>query len=261
MIKRNTSIHFTHNYQGAYVYDVTSHYSYCNFSSYIFSHKILILYIIDWRRLCSNTSDNEHFQKNFPAALQCLLYAFLKRREYSTVRIASFFKQILTICLHTPTHISIPLLAFARQISQRYSTSITQLLENEADVITSGSYTPELKDPEHCNPFATSAWELGMLKYHINPEVGSKHAKGCAENKLLQFPAESPTNLFEEQVRTLNEGYIPCRVQWKKHPFYVAMQKQKQQKNNKKGNNSNACCRFVTARKSTGLHLLKFNDL
>ena len=80
--------------------------------------------------------------------LRSLNLAFLKRREFSPVRIAAFMKQICTVALHTPPFCASALLAFVRLLLHRYP-QIHQLLENEMDVVTSGKYSPEVEDPDH----------------------------------------------------------------------------------------------------------------
>lgn len=143
--------------------------------------------------------------------------AFIKRREYSTVRLAAFYKALCTIALHAPPTTSAPLLAFCRQLSQRYP-SLQQMLENEQDVITSGKYNPDVEDPEHANPFATSAWELATLKFHYHSQV-AHHANGAANQKLLQLPFEAPERVRKEMVRDAKELYIASRRVSKKHPL------------------------------------------
>lgn len=164
-------------------------------------------------RLCTDSNSQQYTG----ILLECLNSAFVKRREFSTVRIAAFLKQILSVALQTPPHTSIPLMAFSRQLLQRYP-SAQQLLENEQDVITSGQYNPSVEDPEHSNPFATSAWELSMLKFHANPGV-CKHASAVAEAKMLQLPAEGPERLRRELLDDANELYIPFERNAKKHPL------------------------------------------
>lgn len=141
--------------------------------------------------------------------LECLSAAFIKRREYSTVRIGAFVKQIFTLAMHTPSHASVPLIALARQILQRYP-SVHQMLESEADVITSGCYTPDVADPEFSNPFSTSAWELATLKFHLHPSVGQQ-AGGAGALKMLQMPGEAPDRLWSEMKRDADEMYIKFR--------------------------------------------------
>lgn len=175
----------------------------------------------------------ENSRSNTEIALQCLTAAFIKRREYSTVRIAAFLKQIFTVAMHAPEYTSVPLIALARQILQRYP-SVHQMLESESDVVTSGNYTPDVADPEYTNPFATSAWELANLKFHIHPAIQDQ-AQGASTLKLLQLPAETPHRLLSEMKRDAEEMYIKFRRASKRHPLLG------------KGNRSQL--RFITPRK------------
>ncbi len=159
----------------------------------------------------THDSDNTHL------AIRCLHAAFIKRKEYSTARIAAFVKQLCTVSLHSPMYVSTPLLAFVRQLLHRYP-SISQILENEQDVVTSGNYSPDVEDPEHTNPFATSAWELGTLKFHINPHVVN-HAKGASLKKMLMLPAEEPSRIRTGLVRDSKECYVAMKISKKKHPL------------------------------------------
>lgn len=92
-----------------------------------------------------SSQDNTEYTKK---VLKCLNFAFFRRREYSTERVASFIKQLCTVSLHAPSHTSGAMLAFARMLFHRYPTS-HQLLENESDVVASGKYSPEVHDPDH----------------------------------------------------------------------------------------------------------------
>ncbi|MGK3736405.1 MAG: nucleolar complex protein 3 [Bacillariaceae sp.] len=166
--------------------------------------------------------------------LRCLTAAFIKRREYSTVRVAAFLKQIFTVAMHAPVYTSVPLIALARQILQRYP-SAHQLLESESDVITSGQYTPDVDDPEHSNPFSTSAWELAVLKFHFHPQV-RQQVNAAAQLKLIQMPLEAPDRQRKQLVEDADEIYIKFQKMTKKHPL-----------SEKKGKNQ---LRFITPRKS-----------
>lgn len=165
-------------------------------------------------RLCSVINST----KNVDIMLQCLTAAFIRRREYSTVRVAAFFKQILITAMHAPADASVPLLAFARQLIQRFP-SVQQMLENEQDVITEGQYMPDVEDPEHVNPFATSAWELATLKFHWHSGI-SGQAVAAATSKMLNMPSESPEKLRSTALDDLNETYIPFVRIKKKHPLH-----------------------------------------
>jgi hypothetical protein len=122
------------------------------------------------------------------------------------------------------------------------------MLENEQDVITSGTYNPDVEDPEHSNPFATSAWELSTLRFHVHPKI-AHHAAGAASQKMLQLPFEAPERVRKELLRDANELYIANRRVSKKHPLAGRGgggdgSKQRQQQE-----------RFVKARKTANLHL------
>lgn len=185
-----------------------------------------------------------HDSSNTDLALRCLTSAFMKRKEYSTVRVAAFAKQLGTVAMHAPSHTSAPLLAFLRQLLHRYP-SAAQLLENEEDVVTQGTYTPEAEDPEYTNPFATSAWELGTLKFHFHPHVRG-HAKGAGAKKMLMLPAEDPSKIRAELLRNSQELHIAHRVSKKKHPLTVAAKKDKRRR---------AQVRFITPRQTQKYHL------
>ncbi|CAB9522512.1 Nucleolar complex protein 3 homolog [Seminavis robusta] len=161
--------------------------------------------------------DTNARRKITDAMLRCLDAAFIKRREYSTTRVAAFFKQILTVAMYTPPSTAVPLVAFARQLLQRYH-SCQQLLENESDAITSGQYCPDVDDPELSNPFSTSGWELAALKFHVHPGVANQ-AKCAATLKMLQMPAEDPDRLLEDTTTDENELYIKFRKIKKRHPL------------------------------------------
>lgn len=193
-------------------------------------------------RLCTEGNGRNHTD----LALRCLNAAFIKRREYSTVRIAAFVKQLCTVALHAPPHTSAPLLAFVRQLSHRYP-SIHQMLENEQDVITSGTYNPDVEDPEHSNPFATSAWELSTCKFHVHPNI-AQHAAGAASQKILQLPAEAPERVRKNMLRDSNELYIANRRVTKKHPLAGKAASSASEKRPRQE-------RFVTAQKTANHHL------
>jgi nucleolar complex protein 3 len=159
----------------------------------------------------------ESSRRNTQILLQCLSLAFIKRREYSTVRVAAFLKQMFTVAMHAPVYTSVPLIALARQILQRYPTA-QQLLESESDVITSGQYTPDVADPEHSNPFSTSAWELSCMKFHIHPLV-REQADAASTSKMLQMPAEAPDRLLREGIEDCDNNYILYRRVSKRHPL------------------------------------------
>ncbi|CAJ1905352.1 unnamed protein product [Cylindrotheca closterium] len=174
-------------------------------------------YITPLYRQLARLGTEENSRPNTERMIKCLTSAFIKRREYSTVRIAAFIKQIFTVALHAPPYTGVPLMALARQILQRYP-SAHQLLDSESDVITSGQYTPDVADPEHSNPFSTSAWELATLKFHANPAIQNQ-ADAASTLQLLQMPGESPQRLWPDMIRDTDEVYIKFQQTQKRHPL------------------------------------------
>jgi nucleolar complex protein 3 len=189
--------------------------------------------------MCSMIKSDKHME----IVLQCLTAAFIQRREYSTVRVAAFFKQILTTAMHTPPQASIPLLALSRQLIQRFP-AVQQMLENEQDVITEGQYMPDVEDPELVNPFATSAWELATLKFHWHPGIAAQ-AASASTSKMMNMPAESPDKLRKVSLEESNDLYIPFVRIRKKHPL---QSKQAAQGTETSKRNQ---VRFITPRRTT----------
>ena len=169
-------------------------------------------YLLEMIRLYS-CSDSRHVG----IALKCLDFAFIQRKEYSMVRVAAFVKQILSVALHTPPHASASLIAFVRALTNRYS-GLDRLFENELDVVASGTYNPNVDDPEHSNPFSANAWEVSLSKFHINAIV-AKQAEDCGALKLPQLPKEAPESIHMALFNEAKEGYIRHRVVLKRHPL------------------------------------------
>eukprot|EP00560_Eucampia_antarctica_P006393 CAMPEP_0197827292 /NCGR_PEP_ID=MMETSP1437-20131217/4102_1 /TAXON_ID=49252 ORGANISM="Eucampia antarctica, Strain CCMP1452" /NCGR_SAMPLE_ID=MMETSP1437 /ASSEMBLY_ACC=CAM_ASM_001096 /LENGTH=625 /DNA_ID=CAMNT_0043428083 /DNA_START=69 /DNA_END=1946 /DNA_ORIENTATION=+ len=201
-------------------------------------------YVIPLYSLLPRLISEGNCDKNTDLMLRCLTLAFIRRKEFSTVRMAAFVKQIYTTCLHSPSYTSAPLLAFVRQITMRYPF-IQQLLENEQDVVTSGAYTPDAEDPEHSNPFATSAWELATLKFHMNPYIVN-HAKGVLDQRMLQLPAEEPSRIRADLVENSKNAYVAHRVSKKKHPLKLGGSNNKRRRQQ---------IRFISPRETGHYHL------
>jgi len=170
----------------------------------------------------ADSTSSNGMDKTVEAAIQCLDHAFLQRRELSTARLAAFIKRLSSTALHCPPHSATPLLASARQISARYSSStsskVGRMLENEEDIVAEGMFAPNAEDPEHSNAHATSLWELSLMKYSVHPQV-AQHSLAMAEGKLLKLPGEAPVKICTSMGRDVQEGFISQKVVWKKHPL------------------------------------------
>jgi hypothetical protein len=203
-------------------------------------------------------------------ALKCLDVSLIKRKEYSLTRVAAFAKQILTVALHTSSTQSgacaAPLLAFVRTLTSRYS-GVHRLFENELDIVATGTYNPQVEDPEHSNPFSANAWELALMKFHVNDTVIGKQARDCSTLKLSTQPMkEAPNAMHRVLLKQHNEGTIHHRIsQLKRHPLAVKGNENRDRidmikANNKRKRSQIQLVRFITPHNKTGKMSLLPND-
>uniref|UniRef100_A0A7S4K774 Nucleolar complex protein 3 homolog n=1 Tax=Odontella aurita TaxID=265563 RepID=A0A7S4K774_9STRA len=178
-------------------------------------------------------------------ALRCMTSAFLRRKEYSSVRVAAFVKRLSSAALHAPPPASAAMLCFVRQLLARYPSS-QRLLENEQDIVASGAYAPDAEDPEHSNPYAASVWELALLRFRAHAPVVAEQADGAAAGRALRPPAETPERIFAELTRDGSECYVAQRANRRKHPLSVGEGKRRRQQ-----------ARFITPRRTGNHHLKK----
>jgi nucleolar complex protein 3 len=109
--------------------------------------------------------------KNIGTAMICLQMAFVKRREHSMERVAAFVKRLilLGVALACPEHI-MAVISVARSLLVRYPQA-AQLLDSEEERKACPAYLPKVDDPEHCNAFGATLWELASLTNHFHPSV------------------------------------------------------------------------------------------
>lgn len=115
----------------------------------------------------------------FPMALTCIETLFLRRKEISVDRVAAFVRRIAVISSHLPAMYTLAGLSMIRTLFHKYS-KLNQLVdESDQDRVASGHYQADVNDPDFCNPFSCSFWELGVLTQHHHPIV-AKFAKDTA---------------------------------------------------------------------------------
>jgi hypothetical protein len=108
-----------------------------------------------------------------PILLRCVWAAFIRRKEYSNQRVASFVKRLSMIALIIPQPPSVfSVLSMIEVLLNRYP-KVAQLLECEQERVMSGLYLPAGQDPELSNAFSTSLWELALLRRHAEPTVAN----------------------------------------------------------------------------------------
>jgi nucleolar complex protein 3 len=85
-------------------------------------------------------------------------------------RAAAFAKRLLSAALHWPGALALRALEWVAKLVVR-EPRLEALLSTE-DCTVDGVYRPDVEDPQLCNPFATSAYELHLLQTaHVNPQV------------------------------------------------------------------------------------------
>jgi nucleolar complex protein 3 len=101
---------------------------------------------------------------------RALHLAFAPRVSVPPWRAAAFAKRLLSAALHWPSAIALRALEFvARLVASE--PRLEALLSTE-DRTVDGVYRPDVEDPQLCNPFATSAYELHLLQTaHVDARV------------------------------------------------------------------------------------------
>ena len=122
-----------------------------------------------------------------------------------------------------------------------------ETIDRDADNNNDDDDTEEDTDPDLANPFATSAWELATLQFHIHDAVASQ-AAAAANEKMLQLPAETPEQVREGLLKDEEEVYITCKRHKKQHP----LEKSKAKKSGSQRQQE----RFITPRPTKNYHLL-----
>ncbi|KAI8636491.1 CBF/Mak21 family-domain-containing protein [Parasitella parasitica] len=94
---------------------------------------------------------------------------FLKKRQIPVNRLAAFTKRFALVALNMPNKTVLQCLALVDRLVQK-DHRLDALLQSE-DRASSGIYAPLLEDPELCNPFGTSLYELFLYQNHYDPNV------------------------------------------------------------------------------------------
>lgn len=98
-------------------------------------------------------------------------------------RSAAFAKRLLTASLNWPPNTILRVLDFVGGLVAKDS-KLEALLSTEEDRTVDGIYRPDIDDPQLCNPFGTSFWELQVLqRRHFDPRV-RKRALALTQSRL-----------------------------------------------------------------------------
>ncbi|KAK3095067.1 hypothetical protein FSP39_009879 [Pinctada imbricata] len=157
-----------------------------------------------------------HSSEDVPIILDCVDCMLGRRkRQVSQQRVLAFAKRLGTLCLQQTAPASLALLGVIRGFLGNYK--VCELLFDN-DTQGSGTFLPELPDPEHCNSHNTMLWELGFLQHHYHPVVKkyanhvSKLAPSTGDGQLSSdLVRKSPHELLQEFTPISDEQlFIPC---------------------------------------------------
>ncbi|CAO3633187.1 unnamed protein product [Mucor hiemalis] len=94
---------------------------------------------------------------------------FLRKRQIPVNRLAAFTKRFALVALNMPNKTVLQCLTLVDRLIKK-DHRLDALLQSE-DRASSGIYAPLLEDPELCNPFGTSLYELFLYQNHYDPNV------------------------------------------------------------------------------------------
>jgi hypothetical protein len=98
------------------------------------------------------------------------------------------------------------LLDTIRLVLTRSPAKVHQLLELDDQQASNGTYLPDCPNPDQCNPFATTLWELRVLATHWHPTVCAWIAHHCkGEFKHLVSGSGSFTTPFFPESMSSND--------------------------------------------------------
>ncbi|KYQ91413.1 hypothetical protein DLAC_08378 [Tieghemostelium lacteum] len=100
--------------------------------------------------------------------INALSLMFADRKQTAMERVAAFIKRVSTVSLYLPPHASLALVALCKQLFVGFPR--TQRLLEIDHTHAYGDYLPESLDPDHCNPFSTTLWELTLYNTHWHPK-------------------------------------------------------------------------------------------
>ncbi|XP_041476468.1 nucleolar complex protein 3 homolog isoform X2 [Lytechinus variegatus] len=91
-----------------------------------------------------------------------------RRKQISVHRVMGFLKRLTTLSTLALPNAALAYLNALRTFMKWY-TKTDVLLDNEST--GSGTFMPEIEDPEHCHAHNTALWELTLIEDHYHPTV------------------------------------------------------------------------------------------
>lgn len=141
---------------------------------------------------------------DLPIAIECLdLMINQRRKKVSYHRVLAFTKRLTTLALQLNHNGAIAVLALVRSFMQNHKR-VDILLDTDTSQ-GSGTFLPELDEPEYCNAATTALWELHLMRSHYHPviqKLAAHLAIGApimGDGQLSQdLSRKTPEDLYEE---------------------------------------------------------------
>ncbi|KAI8335136.1 nucleolar complex-associated protein-domain-containing protein [Chlamydoabsidia padenii] len=127
-----------------------------------------ILFMATYRTRLEDAVDDTN-ESESELLLRGLEMMFLKKRQIPIDRLAAFVKRFALVALNMPNKTVSRCLSLVQRLLQR-NPRLDALIQSE-DRAATGVYMPLLQDPELCNPFGTSLYELFLYQNHYDPSI------------------------------------------------------------------------------------------
>ncbi|EGG17783.1 hypothetical protein DFA_08783 [Cavenderia fasciculata] len=168
-------------------------------------------------------------------ALNALQLMLGERKQTAVERVAAFIKRVAIISLSTPPNASLAIISFIKHLFVIYP-QVQRIIENDG-TYTGGEYNFDIEDPDHCNPFATSLWELSFFYKHWHPAIDPVAKRTLAFNERaseLVGREKTPPEIFE-LYDTSKGGFNPPIKIPADHPLKLRAKKLEEEKLKAKG--------------------------
>eukprot|EP01133_Synstelium_polycarpum_P019698 gene19698-23590_t len=158
-------------------------------------------------------------------AAQALNLMLGERKVTAVERVAAFIKRMSAVSMYLPPHAALTFISLAKTLFVGHPR-VQRLVENDS-TYTSGDYNAETVDPDHCNPFASTLWELTLFYKHWHPQFEPlvKRFLSFNETSANQVGREkSPFEIYHIYNNS-NGGFNPPIQVPKEHPLIAKTKK------------------------------------
>ncbi|GAM19948.1 hypothetical protein SAMD00019534_031230 [Acytostelium subglobosum LB1] len=173
-------------------------------------------------------------QHNCLAAVNAFQGMLGERKQTAIDRVAAFIKRMATISTALPPHVALAFISLCKVLFVGHPR-VQRLIEND-NSFHSGEYNGETPDPDHCNPFSSTLWELTFFYNHWHPQFEPiiKRFLSFNETSAAQVHRDkSPAEIYQLYDNSKG-GFNPPIQTPKEHPLENRLKKLNNQKTKNK---------------------------